>query len=107
MEHLPNSVQRDLLGHREIEVSDWVKNAIHTATKIEVHDHERTLADKLIQHAYMSATKTGYPVGNALAAAFDLFVAADYYKNVAHRGWYYCPVGEYMPTLRAPRPFPF
>jgi hypothetical protein len=42
----------------------------------------------------MSATKTGYPVGNALAAAFDLFVAADYYKNVAHRGWYYCPVGD-------------
>lgn len=94
MDHLPQSVQHGLVQNTKAEVSAWVKNAIDSASKIEVFDHEKTLASKLVQYAYTSAEKTGHPVGYALAAAFDLFVAAEYYKNVAHKGWYYCPEGD-------------
>ncbi|MGH2509263.1 MAG: hypothetical protein ACRDHZ_17925, partial [Ktedonobacteraceae bacterium] len=48
----------------------------------------------LIQCAYQSANEKGLPVGLTLAAAFDLFIAADYYKSVTHKGWYYCPIGD-------------
>lgn len=94
MDHLPQSIQRGLSQDHTIEVSAWVKNAINSATKIEVFDYEKTLASKLIQYAYVSAKKMERPVNYALAAAFDLFVAAEYYKNVAHKGWYYCPQGD-------------
>jgi hypothetical protein len=94
MDHLPQSIQQGLSQDNIVEVSAWVKNAINSATKIEVFDHEKTLASKLIQYAYTSAEKVERPVNYALAAAFDLFVAAEYYKNIAHKGWYYCPQGD-------------
>ncbi|HEU5227445.1 MAG TPA: hypothetical protein VFU49_06495 [Ktedonobacteraceae bacterium] len=94
MDHLPDTIPHSLLENGEVEVSDWVKNAISSATLIEVFDHERTLAKKLIKSAYASTANIQYTIGIALAAAFDLFVAAEYYKSVAHKGWSYCPIGE-------------
>jgi hypothetical protein len=92
--HLPEQVQWSLLQDTEVKVSNWVRDAITRATRIDACNHEKTLASKLIQHAYTSANKKEISVGIALAAAFDLFVAANYYKSIANRGWYYCPVGD-------------
>jgi hypothetical protein len=92
--HLPEQVQQNLLQDTTIQVSGWVKEAINSATRIDVHFDEKNLASKLIQQAYNSANKKEISIGIALAAAFDLFVAADYYKSIANRGWYYCPVGD-------------
>lgn len=94
MDHLPGSIQHDLLETTEVAVSDWVKNAVNSATRIEAHDHEHSLAKKLIQSAYTSATRIQYSIGIALSSAFDLFVAAEYYKSIAHKGWHFCPNGN-------------
>jgi hypothetical protein len=94
MDHLPGSIQHDLLETTEVAVSDWVKNAVNSATRIEAHDHEHSLDKKLIQSAYTSATRIHYSIGIALASAFDLFVAAEYYKSIAHKGWHFCPNGN-------------
>jgi hypothetical protein len=93
-DHLPQPVQQSLMQGAEGKVSHWVKEAISKATRIEAYNHEKTLASKLIQYAYKTADKQNIPVGITLAAAFDLFVAADYYKSVTNKGWYYCPVGD-------------
>ncbi len=92
--HLPEPVLRSFVQDTKIEVSHWVKDAIKGATKIVALNYEKTLANKLIQHAYQSANEKGLPIGVTLAAAFDLFIAADYYKSVTNKGWHYCPVGD-------------
>lgn len=94
MEHLPKAIRKDISRNEEVEVSDWVKQALDKAVELVIHIHEERLANTLIQQAYDTATDKGCSTGIALAAAFDLFVAAEYYKNVAHRGWYYCPVDD-------------
>lgn len=89
--HLPKPVQQNLLQDTEIKVSNWVRDAIQSATRINVYNHEKALASALIQHAYKSANKKSISVGITLAAAFDLFVAAEYYRFITNKGWYYCP----------------
>ncbi|MEI7556425.1 hypothetical protein [Candidatus Chlorohelix sp.] len=74
--------------------SDWVKNAIDKATQITVASHEEDLAKILIEKAFQTHKIVGIDFGIALAAAFDLFVAAEYYKSVTNTGWFYCPEGE-------------
>ncbi len=37
-----------------------------------------------------------------LAAAFDLMVAAEYYRTVGHLRWMYCPQSDYQPTIYYP-----
>lgn len=92
--HLPDPVRQSLLQDTEVKVSDWVRDAVEGATKITALNYEKTLASKLIQHAYRSAHERNLAVGVTLAAAFDLFIAADYYKSITNKGWYYCPTGE-------------
>jgi hypothetical protein len=65
MDPLSQTIQSDLPVSQEVEVSDWVRNAITSATRLEAHDYERTLAKKLIQQAYISATNKKYSVGTS------------------------------------------
>ena len=52
---------------------------------------QNDLAGILIEKAIQSAQKNEVPIGIAIAAAFDLFVAAEYYTRTANNGWLYCP----------------
>jgi hypothetical protein len=94
LDNLSKSIEQDLTKSGVVEVSDWVKSALEKARELISYPHEKTLANELIQQAFQAAANKGCPVGMSLAAAFDLFVAAEYYKSVAHKGWYYCPAGE-------------
>lgn len=94
MDDLPKSIEQDLTKSDIVEVSDWVKSSLEKARELVSYPHEKTLANELIQQAFQAAANKGCPIGISLAAAFDLFVAAEYYKSVAHKGWYYCPAGE-------------
>ena len=94
MDNVPKSVEQDLIQGDIVEVSDWVKTALEKAKELVSYPHEKSLAHELIQQAFQAAASKGCSVGISLAGAFDLFVAAEYYKSVAHKGWYYCPQGE-------------
>jgi len=94
LDNLPKIVAQEITKNDVVEVSDWVKSALEKAKALVSYPHEKNLANELIQQAFQSAASKGCSVGISLAAAFDLFVAAEYYRSVAHRGWYYCPLGE-------------
>lgn len=78
--------------------NDWVLR--HRGKPVELKSHETALAHVLVQQAYDNAKATNTPVGLSLAAAYDLFVAAEYYKRVTNKGWLYCAVEK--PLLLLP-----
>ncbi len=87
MEDLPRKLEQALLGQKEAPISNWVKSALDQAKELIVEDFERDLACILIQYAYDISEVKQCSIGLGLAAAFDLFVAAQYYKSVVHRRW--------------------
>jgi len=100
LEDLPRKFEQALLNQKEAPISNWVKSALDQAKELIVEDFERDLARILIQYAYDISEVKQCSVGLGLAAAFDLFVAAQYYKSAVHRRWYYCP--EHSPVLFYP-----
>jgi hypothetical protein len=91
---LSKAIQSALLENELVEAPDSVKQAIDAAKELIIEPHEESLAAKLVELAFQMSKAKGYRIGIALAAAFDLFVTAGYYENVAHTKWYYCPEGE-------------
>jgi hypothetical protein len=91
LEDFPKIFEQKLAASEQVPVSDWVQQALDKAQKLEVAPYEKTLANKLIQKAFTFVSEKHYSLGNVLAAAFDLFIATQYYRSVAHTGWYYCP----------------
>ena len=71
--------------------AEWFRKSLREERKISLSVSQSTLAEILIQKATQSATETEIPLGVAIAAAFDLFVAAEYYTRTANNGWLYCP----------------
>lgn len=94
MQDFPEKFEAELLENEEVTVSNWVQQALDKAQELEIAAHEKSLAYKLIERAFKFAADKQYTRGKVLAAAFDLFVAAQYYRSVAHTGWYYCPNGS-------------
>jgi len=93
-EEFPKIFEEALSESSEVEISDWVKGAIEKARELVMSPYEDELSSTLIQSAFDYA-ESGYCSSNmALAAAFDLFVTAQYYSNLTHKGWHYCPIGE-------------
>lgn len=93
-EEFPKIFEEELSERSEIEISDWVKDAIEKARELVMSPYEDELSSTLIQNAFVYA-ESGYCSSNmALASAFDLFVTAQYYSNLTHKGWYYCSVDE-------------
>lgn len=79
----------------------WLAQVLATAQPLQTSAHEQALINKFLD----VIDKQGYSAPdhyNALAAAFDLMVAAEYYGSVAHIGWLYCPLPE--PLLLYPYP---
>lgn len=69
----------------------WANQILKKAQLVKLERHEQNLADTLIDLCYNAEKRTGVPIGIALAAAFDLLVSAEYYRNLTNRGWCYCP----------------
>jgi hypothetical protein len=65
------------------------------------------LVDSVMSAAVAYARAQSRPVGECLAAGFDLIVASHYYGNVANKGWLYCgpktPILAYPYTNTCPR----
>jgi hypothetical protein len=78
LEDFPKKFEAELLANEEVVVSDWVQQALNKAQELEVAPFEKNLAHKLIQKAFKFAEGKPYSTGIVLAAAFDLFVAAQY-----------------------------
>lgn len=78
----------------------WLEKAVELSQPIQIAHHERVLSEVLIDQARMNALKSQYSIGIYLAAAFDLMIAAEYYRAIAHRGWQYCPAN--VPLLYYP-----
>jgi hypothetical protein len=73
---------------------EWVKKQIDRAVQIHLTDDERELANLLIERAHEYAMTGAIDFGLTLAAAFDLFVATEYYAVVTNTGWLYCPEND-------------
>jgi hypothetical protein len=69
----------------------WANQMMNRAQPVKLEPHEQHLADTLLDLCYNTSERTGVPIGLSLAAAFDLLVSAEYYRNLTHRGWCYCP----------------
>lgn len=70
---------------------NWAVKLINEAGKFSPKPGERELAEILINLAYNQAAT---PIGVSLAAAFDLFIASNYYQKLTNQGWLYCGFGE-------------
>jgi hypothetical protein len=72
--------------------ASWIKNIINGSHEIRVqNDSERNLIRQLIDCSYRLANDKESDIGKYLAASFDLVVSADYYSEVVHTNWLYCP----------------
>ena len=77
----------------------WIKEILRRTKLFRYEDVEKSLIIKLLEKIDLRAGASEKSLH--LAAAFDLIVAAEYYRSVAHRGWVYCPEGE-SPLLLYP-----
>jgi hypothetical protein len=69
----------------------WVEKALQRATPFELNQYEKELANLLVELAFKNSESNSSLLGHSLAAAFDILVAAEYYKKITSRGWLYCP----------------
>ena len=73
---------------------DTIDAIIRKSHSVTLEPQEKIFADLLINQALLNSAATNTPLGLSLAAAFDLYVAIEYYKRIANRGWLYCPHTE-------------
>lgn len=59
-----------------------------------MNEYEEELANLLVELAFKNSESNSSLLGHSLAAAFDLFVAAEYYKKITSKGWLYCPTAS-------------
>lgn len=93
-EEFPKLFETELSKDSAVEISVWVKEALDKARELVMKPYEDNLSALLIQKAFDCAEKGYSSLGISLACAFDLFISAQYYGNVTHKGWYYCPSGQ-------------
>ena len=82
--------------------ANWIQNTINNSQEVKVqNESERNLIGQLIDCSYQFANDRSSDIGQYLAASFDLVVSADYYSEIAHTNWLYCPGAkdEVLPRL--------
>ena len=79
---------------------DSIDAIIRKSHAVTLEPQEKIFADLLINQSLQNSVATNTPLGLSLAAAFDLYVAIEYYKRIANRGWLYCP--HHKPLLIYP-----
>ena len=67
---------------------NWISEALRKTEPYTYGDVEKSLVTKLLDKIYLDADTSEKPFH--LAAAFDLLVAAEYYRTVACEKWDYC-----------------
>ena len=67
---------------------NWISEALRKTEPYTYEDVEESLATKLLDKIYLDDDTSEKPLH--LAAAFDLLVAAEYYRTVACEKWGYC-----------------
>ncbi len=77
----------------------WLNSALNAPQIHSDVDEEMELIHALLDAVDIHQTLTKNSLD--LAAAFDLLVAAEYYKSVVHAGWVYCPSDD-QPLLLYP-----
>jgi len=70
--------------------TDWVKEQIKKAKPPKLEEYEKDFAKCLFDLAFQNSKSDPSLLGHSLAAAFDLLVAAEYYKTTTSKGWLYC-----------------
>lgn len=70
--------------------NQWIQNLLESAKPFKSERDEEQLISSLLNTVYQQNDHRG----PKLAAAFDLLIAAEYYRSVAHVGWLYCPEEE-------------
>lgn len=70
----------------------WIKEILRRTKPFRYENVEKSLIIKLLEKIDLRSGANEKSVH--LAAAFDLLVAAEYYRSVSHVGWVYCPEGE-------------
>lgn len=79
--------------------NNWIEDLLIKSKSIttkEENEHnnpfEGKLITNLIDECYnIHKGDSNIPLGKLLASTFDLLISVDYYSNVGHKGWYYCP----------------
>ncbi len=79
----------------------WLEEMIEVASPLDVTLAEASLIKLLLDRIY-GEHLTEQTHREYLAAAFDLVVAAQYYAQVAHAGWSYCPDPADEPAIFYP-----
>ncbi len=79
---------------------ETILQIVETAQPFQVTLAERALIRELLTIVDSVGGTTAVSKRALLAAAFDLIVAAEYYRSVGHIGWVYCP--EPAPALYYP-----
>lgn len=76
---------------------DWIDGLLKRATILKPNPLQAQLLEELLssvtkidQVTISSLVSSTINQGLILAAAFDLMVAAEYYKSVTSKGWYSC-----------------
>ncbi len=75
----------------------WLNSFLEKASPVKERVQlEKILADELIKNVYnfdlsSYGEKQEVERRKLLASAFDLLIAAEYYRGVSHSGWIYCP----------------
>jgi len=69
--------------------TDWFEKSLLKERLIKLSPSQEKLTKLLIERA-----KASKHFGLAIAAAFDLLVAVEYYSKVVNTGWMYCPADD-------------
>ena len=69
----------------------WIEKILSAAQPIHGEDMEISLIVSVLNAIYKKKIMNAHTRRNLIAAAFDLVVAAEYYRSVAHVDWAYCP----------------
>lgn len=74
------------------EFDTWINNVLEKSSPIAPKDPlERELAELLVDIVWEYKNRANGATGYALASAYDLLVACEYFASLSHSGWLYCP----------------
>ena len=85
---------------------NWIAKKAKEGYAVSSEPAEMELLNALLQAVYTYSFTPNTPQSEQakihrllLAAAFDLFTAAEYYGSVSHTNWFYCPTSETSPLV--------
>ncbi|MEW6355492.1 MAG: hypothetical protein AB1696_04140 [Planctomycetota bacterium] len=74
------------------QLDSWIEDVIQKSKSVDPESElEGELVHLLVKMCYENKQISPNGVGQLLASAFDLLVAAQYYSALSHAGWLYCP----------------